>query len=127
MTPPDGLAAPTAPAPSSAAPLMVEPPPRQSPPRGLIATLKKHTKIVRVSLSERMTYRSDFLLGTDSPLPSPGHHDPALEGDLRELRCSPSLAGFRYREMIAYLLLTHISRMFSSMPGLAARHCPRHP
>ena len=30
------------------------------------------------------------------------------------------LAGFRYREMIAYLLLTHISRMFSSMPGLAA-------
>ena len=29
------------------------------------------------------------------------------------------LAGFRYREMIAYLLLTHISRMFSSMPGLA--------
>jgi len=30
------------------------------------------------------------------------------------------LDGFRYREMIAYLLLTHISRMFSSMPGLAA-------
>ena len=30
-----------------------------------------------------------------------------------------SLAGFSYREMIAYLLLTHISRMFSSMPGLA--------
>src|SRR6185437_15123503 len=29
------------------------------------------------------------------------------------------LAGFRYREMIAYLLLTNISRMFSSMPGLA--------
>src|SRR5262249_40550405 len=30
-----------------------------------------------------------------------------------------TLAGFRYREMIAYLLLTNISRMFSSMPGLA--------
>src|SRR5262245_19795756 len=29
------------------------------------------------------------------------------------------LAGFRYNEMIAYLLLVHISRMFSSMPGLA--------
>src|SRR5262249_1974480 len=26
---------------------------------------------------------------------------------------------YRYREMIAYLLLTNISRMFSSMPGLA--------
>jgi ABC-2 type transport system permease protein len=30
------------------------------------------------------------------------------------------LAGYRYNEMIAYLLLTHISRMFSSMPNLAA-------
>ncbi len=29
------------------------------------------------------------------------------------------LAGFGYNEMIAYLLLTNISRMFSSMPGLA--------
>ncbi len=26
---------------------------------------------------------------------------------------------FTYREMIAYLLLTQISRLFSSMPGLA--------
>ena len=30
------------------------------------------------------------------------------------------IAGYDYREMIAYLLLTHISRAFSSMPGLAA-------
>src|SRR5262249_35117496 len=30
------------------------------------------------------------------------------------------LSGFSHREMIAYLLLVHISRMFSSMPGLAA-------
>jgi ABC-2 type transport system permease protein len=29
------------------------------------------------------------------------------------------LGGFRRNEMIAYLLLVHISRMFSSMPGLA--------
>jgi ABC-2 type transport system permease protein len=29
------------------------------------------------------------------------------------------MAGFRYSEMIAYLLLVQISRMFSSMPGLA--------
>src|SRR5690349_25173356 len=34
-------------------------------------------------------------------------------------RKESDMAGFRYREMIAYLLLTHISRMFSSMPGLA--------
>jgi viologen exporter family transport system permease protein len=30
------------------------------------------------------------------------------------------LAGYQYSDMIAYLLLTHISRAFSSMPGLAA-------
>ena len=30
-----------------------------------------------------------------------------------------SLGGYRRDEMIAYLLLVHISRMFSSMPGLA--------
>src|SRR5207248_644356 len=29
------------------------------------------------------------------------------------------LSGFSYRDMIAYLLLVHVSRMFSSMPGLA--------
>src|SRR5262245_49693552 len=29
------------------------------------------------------------------------------------------LAGFTYEEMVAYLLLVHVSRMFSSMPGLA--------
>src|SRR5205085_260618 len=28
--------------------------------------------------------------------------------------------GFSYRQMIAYLLLIHVSRMFSSMPGLAS-------
>src|SRR5271157_2209424 len=118
MTPPDGLAAQTAPAPSSAAPLTVAPPLRQAPPRGPIATLKKHTKIVRVSLSERMTYRADFLLGTVLrflPLVTTILLWQAVyEGSGRS-----ELEGFRYREMIAYLLLTHISRMFSSMPGLA--------
>src|SRR5262245_18172494 len=29
------------------------------------------------------------------------------------------IAGFDFHEMIAYLLLVHVSRMFSSMPGLA--------
>ena len=31
-----------------------------------------------------------------------------------------SIASFDRNEMIAYLLLVHIGRMFSSMPGLAA-------
>ncbi len=31
----------------------------------------------------------------------------------------PSMAGFNFDEMICYLLLVNISRMFSSMPNLA--------
>ncbi len=118
MTPPDGLAAPTAPAPASAAPPGVEPGLRRSPPRGFLATLKKHTKIVRVSLSERMTYRADFLLGTVLRF-LPLVTTILLWKSIYDSSGKPELAGFRYREMIAYLLLTHISRMFSSMPGLA--------
>ena len=40
----------------------------------------------------------------------------SVYGSARDSRAS---AGFDYSEMIAYLLLTHISRMFSSMPNLA--------
>jgi ABC-2 type transport system permease protein len=123
MTPPDHHAA-------LAAPTMVEPTPQAivpeigfeyRAPRGPAATLVKYSKILRVSLSERMTYRGDFLLGTILrflPLITTillwraiYHGSGKMDTDL---------AGFRYREMIAYLLLTHISRMFSSMPGLAA-------
>jgi ABC-2 type transport system permease protein len=65
-----------------------------------------------------MTYRGDFLVGTllrflpmvTTILLWQAVYAGAGRSDLN---------GFRYREMIAYLLLTHISRMFSSMPGLA--------
>ena len=86
---------------------------------GLAGRVRKYARIFRVSLSERMTYRADFLLGTVLrflPLVTTILLWKAIyEGSGQE-----SLAGFRYREMIAYLLLTHISRMFSSMPGLAS-------
>jgi ABC-2 type transport system permease protein len=79
--------------------------------------VRKYFNIFRVSLIERMAYRGDFLLGTI-------------------LRCFPLItsillwhavyggrdkvvAGFHLNQMIAYLLLIHISRMFSSMPGLS--------
>ncbi|MBV8486656.1 MAG: ABC-2 family transporter protein, partial [Planctomycetaceae bacterium] len=88
-------------------------------PVGLVAILSKYSKILQVSLSERMTYRADFLLGTVLrflPLVTTILLWQAVyKGSGRS-----DLEGFRYREMIAYLLLTHISRMFSSMPGLAA-------
>ncbi|HEY2157581.1 MAG TPA: ABC-2 family transporter protein [Isosphaeraceae bacterium] len=96
-----------------------------SPSRGFFATIRKYTKILRASLVERMTYRVDFILGTLF------RFLPILTTILlwRAIYAGASggggpnqsvLSGFTYREMIAYLLLTNISRIFSSMPGLAA-------
>ncbi|MFO0811087.1 MAG: ABC-2 family transporter protein [Gemmataceae bacterium] len=82
----------------------------------------KYLRIFRVSLIERLAYRGDFLLGTllrflpmvttillwRAVYQGTGHGEDA------------ELAGYNYHEMIAYLLLVHISRMFSSMPGLAS-------
>ena len=65
-----------------------------------------------------MTYRIDFLLGTVLRF-LPLVTTILLWKAIYEGSGQTSLAGFRYNEMIAYLLLTHISRMFSSMPGLA--------
>jgi ABC-2 type transport system permease protein len=122
MTPPDEPTALAVPAAIKAVELpvhTVRQAPAHAPPRGLAAKLLKYSKILRVSLSERMTYRGDFLLGTILrflPLITTILLWRAIyKGSGRD-----DLAGFRYNEMIAYLLLTHISRMFSSMPGLAA-------
>jgi ABC-2 type transport system permease protein len=80
--------------------------------------LSKYMAIFRVSLSERMTYRGDFLLATIFRF-LPMVTTILLWQAIYEGSGQSEMAGFRYREMIAYLLLTHISRMFSSMPNLA--------
>jgi ABC-2 type transport system permease protein len=85
------------------------------PPRH---TLRKYLNIFRVSLIERMTYRGDFFLGSVLrflPMLTTILLWQAIYGD-EENR---EIVGFTLHQMIAYLLLVHISRMFSSMPGLA--------
>ncbi len=65
-----------------------------------------------------MAYRGDFLLGTVLrflPMVTTILLWRAVYAGTRRQQ----MAGFDEREMIAYLLLIHISRMFSSMPGLA--------
>lgn len=80
--------------------------------------LRKYFNIFRVSLIERMAYRGDFLLGSILRF-LPMITTILLWHAVYEGAQSNNLGGFSYRDMIAYLLLVHISRMFSSMPTLA--------
>ena len=84
----------------------------------LLVALPKYLKIYRVSLTERLVYRADFFLGTILRfLPTVTTillWEAVFAGSEKD-----RLGGFTREEMIAYLLLVHISRMFSSMPGLA--------
>jgi ABC-2 type transport system permease protein len=86
--------------------------------------MSKYWSIFTVSLKERMTYRGDFLLGTILrflPMVTTILLWQAIYAGSGPGQVSLGSANikFRYREMIAYLLLTNISRMFSSMPNLA--------
>ena len=81
--------------------------------------------ILKTSLGERLVYRGDFALGTlmrfmpiitqiflwYAVFDAIG----AAEGD-----DATEIAGFQFRDMVAYYLLTMIARAFSSMPGLAS-------
>jgi ABC-2 type transport system permease protein len=90
------------------------------PPPGLRRSLAKYLNIFRASLIERMVYRLDFLLGTVLRF-LPMVTTILLWQAIYTGSGRQELGNFTLREMIAYLLLVHISRMFSSMPGLAAR------
>lgn len=85
----------------------------------MLVALTKYWRIFRMALIERMVYRGDFLLGTFLrflPLVTTillWHAIYAGSG-------KAALGGFSLDQMVAYLLLVHISRMFSSMPGLAS-------
>jgi ABC-2 type transport system permease protein len=82
----------------------------------------KYLSVFSVSLKERMTYRGDFLLGTILrflPMVTTILLWQAIYAGSGQTELGSVNVRFRYREMIAYLLLTNISRMFSSMPGLA--------
>jgi ABC-2 type transport system permease protein len=116
MRPPEAVAPPPI-APRAA--LTAEPVPVRPPARGPLATVRKYHRIFRASLVERMTYRGDFLIGTLLRF-LPMITTILLWQAVYHGAGRSDLDGFRYNEMIAYLLLTHISRMFSSMPGLAA-------
>lgn len=80
--------------------------------------LRKYFNIFRASLTERITYRGDFLVGTVLRF-LPMITTILLWQAIYVGSGAEDLSSYTYHDMIAYLLLVHISRMFSSMPGLA--------
>src|SRR5438552_4998665 len=88
------------------------------PVLGIRRSVRKYWNILRVSLIERMAYRADFFLATFLRF-LPMITTILLWSAIYEGSGSGQLSNFTYHEMIAYLLLVHVSRMFSSMPGLS--------
>src|SRR5512140_500573 len=79
--------------------------------------------ILRISIEERLVYRGDFALGTLMrflPLVTQIFLWAAVFEAMRAAGEKTDVAGYSYRNMIAYYLLTMLSRAFSSMPGLAS-------
>jgi ABC-2 type transport system permease protein len=79
--------------------------------------------ILRIGLEERLVYRGDFALGTLMrflPIITQiflwwAVFESIGGGD----RTEGSIAGYSFENMVAYYLLTMVTRAFSSMPGLA--------
>ncbi|MFL5331126.1 MAG: ABC transporter permease [Gemmataceae bacterium] len=84
------------------------------------STLRKYFRIFRASLTERFAYRGDFFLSTFlrflPMLTTILLWTAVFEGAKAAGRTE--LGGYTYEDTISYLLLVHITRMFSSMPGL---------
>jgi len=78
--------------------------------------------ILRISLEERLVYRGDCALGTRMrflPLVTQIFLWGAIFEAVQNTTGSSTVAGYSYGDMVAYYLLTQVSRAFSSMPGLA--------
>lgn len=79
--------------------------------------------ILRIALEERLVYRGDFALGTLMrflPIITQIFLWWAIFDSLRAQATGSTLVGYSFEDMVAYYLLTMLSRAFSSMPGLAS-------
>lgn len=85
---------------------------------GNLAALRKYAKILRISLVERLVYRADFFVSTIFRF-LPLVTTVLLWEAVYDSSQQNQLGGYTRNQMVAYLLLVQISRMFSSMPGLA--------
>ena len=84
----------------------------------LTTSLRKYGKILRISLVERLVYRADFFVSTIFRF-LPLVTSFLLWEAVFASSGRDNIEGFTRDKTLAYLLLVQISRMFSSMPGLA--------
>lgn len=77
--------------------------------------------VLRISIVERLAYRVDFAMGTLMRFLPIVTQVFLWDAIFRGMTSGPSpIAGYKYHDLIAYYLLTMVSRAFSSMPGLAS-------
>ncbi len=84
--------------------------------------LRKYLYVLQIALSERLVYRTDFFLSTLMRL-APMITTILLWRAIYHVADGgeeKSYDGLTYHNIVAYYLLTFVSRAFSSMPGLAA-------
>src|SRR5262245_26927916 len=85
----------------------------------MLARAQTWWMILRIALQERLVYRGDFALGTMMRF-LPIVTQIFLWMAVFAARQGEQLAGFSYRDFVAYYLLTMVARAFSSMPGLSS-------
>jgi ABC-2 type transport system permease protein len=90
----------------------------------MLARAATWSTILRISLQERLVYRGDFALGTLMrflPIVTQIFLWAAVFSAVEAASGSPEMiAGYSYKAMVGYYLLTMVTRAFSSMPGLAS-------
>jgi ABC-2 type transport system permease protein len=74
--------------------------------------------MLAISLEERLAYRGDFILGTAMRF-LPIVTQVFLWTAVFAATSRPDIAGYSRNDIVAYYLLTMVTRAFSSMPGLA--------
>lgn len=79
--------------------------------------------ILRIGVEERLVYRGDFAIGTLMrflPIVTQIFLWWAVFDSVGGVRSQADIEGYRFENVVAYYLLTMVSRAFSSMPGLAS-------
>lgn len=85
---------------------------------GPLAGLRVWFTMLAICLEERLVYRGDFVLGTAMRF-LPIVTQVFLWTAVFQATRRPDIAGYSRDDIVAYYLLTMVTRAFSSMPGLA--------